>query len=138
MQLIDSNILVYYWDIRAGKKHLLAKELLDPVWKKETEYALSVQNLSEFFSVITTKNKLSKEKAAQIIRDITEFPYWRIFQITEASIRLAVGIATKTNAPFWDVLIAATMKEHGIREIVTENEKDFANIPGIKVINPFK
>jgi hypothetical protein len=30
------------------------------------------------------------------------------------------------------------MKENGIDTIITENEKDFKKIPGIKVINPFK
>lgn len=36
------------------------------------------------------------------------------------------------------VVNAQTMKENGITEIITENEADFHNIPGIKITNPFK
>ncbi len=47
-------------------------------------------------------------------------------------------IVESVRAPFWDALIAACMLEHGIEVIVTESEKDFKNIPGITVLNPFK
>jgi predicted nucleic acid-binding protein len=47
-------------------------------------------------------------------------------------------IADNVRAPFWDALFAACMLERGIEVIVTENEKDFKNIPGITVVNPFK
>ena len=50
----------------------------------------------------------------------------------------AMGIVESVGAPFWDALIAACMLEHDIEVIVTENEKDFKNIPGITVLNPFK
>jgi predicted nucleic acid-binding protein len=47
-------------------------------------------------------------------------------------------IVESVRAPFWDALIAACMLEHGIEVIVTENEKDFKNISGITIINPFR
>ena len=49
-----------------------------------------------------------------------------------------MDIVEAARAPFWDALIAACMLEHGIEVIVTENEKDFKNIAGITVVNPFK
>jgi predicted nucleic acid-binding protein len=39
--------------------------------------------------------------------------------------------------PFWDIMIAETMKEAGVRDLYTENEKDFLEIPWIRVVNPF-
>jgi predicted nucleic acid-binding protein len=50
----------------------------------------------------------------------------------------AMEIVESVRAPFWDALIAVCMLEHGIEVIVTENEKDFKNVPGITVMNPFK
>jgi predicted nucleic acid-binding protein len=50
----------------------------------------------------------------------------------------AMDIVETVRAPFWDALIAACMLEHGIEVIVTENEKDFRNIPGVTVVNPFR
>ena len=39
--------------------------------------------------------------------------------------------------PFWDVAIAACMKEKVVPEIIIENGKDFEKIPDIKVTVPF-
>ncbi len=138
MQLIDTNVLIHYYDKSDNTKHQIAQQIVDKAWQKQIEYAISVQNLSEFFNATTAKGKLDKEQADKIVRRFTEFSYWHVFPITEASVRLATGLAVTCKAPFFDILIAAVMKENGIHEIITENEKDFENIPGIKVINPFK
>jgi len=50
----------------------------------------------------------------------------------------AIELVKLHRAPFWDALIAACMLEHGVRTIVTENERDFKRIPGIMALNPFK
>ena len=50
----------------------------------------------------------------------------------------AIELVKLYRAPFWDALIAATMLEHGIDTIVTENERDFKKIPGITIINLFQ
>lgn len=39
---------------------------------------------------------------------------------------------------YWDYLIASTMKENAVKEIYTENTKDFEKIPELKVVNPFR
>ena len=49
---------------------------------------------------------------------------------------IETSILLKTN--IWDTPIMETMKENNVYAIVTENEKDFKRIKGIKVINPFK
>jgi len=38
---------------------------------------------------------------------------------------------------FFDVFLAATMLDNGITNIITVNDKDFADIKGISVYNPF-
>lgn len=47
-------------------------------------------------------------------------------------------VEASLKVPFWDALIAACMLENGIKIIVTENEKYFRRVAGIRVINPFK
>lgn len=37
---------------------------------------------------------------------------------------------------FWDLLMAETMKEAGMRTIYTENVRDFESIPWIEAVNP--
>lgn len=50
----------------------------------------------------------------------------------------AVDLVKLHRISIWDALIAASMLEHNVSKILTENERDFRRIPGIAVINPFK
>ncbi len=139
MQLIDSNVLIYAYDASDKKKHEIAKNILKNAWNKKIDYAISVQNLSEFFYVVTEKRKIIPRKEAQdIIMNLTSSGCLHLFSITEASIRLGAAIAASENVHFFDALLGATMKENYVKEIITEDIKDFEKIPGIKVINPFK
>ena len=48
----------------------------------------------------------------------------------------AIDINLEYNIPYYDALLAATMRENGIFNIYTENVKDFKAV-GIKAVNPF-
>ena len=74
--LVDSNILVYNYDKADREKHKTAKQLLDTCWKDGTKMAVSVQNLSELFSVTTSKKMISKKEAITDMEDIINFPGW--------------------------------------------------------------
>ena len=50
----------------------------------------------------------------------------------------ALHISKEYETSFFDSLIAATMQENGIDNIITENENDFSKIPWLTVSNPFK
>ncbi len=136
--LIDTNILVYAYDHTDRKKHQCAKDLLEKCWKKEVAYAISSQNLAEFFIIITKKvpSPLTVEEAEQIIADICSFSSWKVLRYTEETIQMAIKLYKKEKKHFWDALIAATMLEAGITHIYTENEKDLRSFEGLSVINP--
>jgi len=55
--LIDTNILVYAYDESEGKKHEICKGLIDECWRLRKKYSISIQNLSEFYVVITKKKE---------------------------------------------------------------------------------
>jgi len=54
LQFVDTNILVYGYDVSAGKKHEIAKELLKELWDTRRG-CLSTQVLQEFYVTITKK-----------------------------------------------------------------------------------
>ena len=54
-RLIDTNILVYAYDTSEGTKHDIAKEILKKIWQ-DGGGVVCVQNLMEFFVVITKKS----------------------------------------------------------------------------------
>jgi predicted nucleic acid-binding protein len=63
---------------------------------------------------------------------------WRVIDRTPDTLLKAIELVKVTRVPFWDALIGASMLEHGIETIVTENDRDFKKIRGVTAINPFK
>jgi predicted nucleic acid-binding protein len=136
--LIDSNVLIYAYDNSDIKKCETAKRLLEKCWKGEITYAISSQNLAEFFVVVTRKvpHPIDAKQAEHIISDITLFTQWNILSYNEQSILKAIQLSPQS-AHFWDALIVATMLESGIFNIYTENVQHFSPFKGIRAVNPF-
>lgn len=136
--LIDSNILVYAFDSSEKLKHEKAKEILNKCWKGKHKYAVSLQNLSEFFVNVTKKieKPISGEEGEKIVNNILEFDGFLKLEPKKETISKAIAISIKNNMNYWDSLIASAMIENQIFDIYTENTKDF-KINGIKTINPF-
>ncbi|HEY3305829.1 MAG TPA: hypothetical protein VGL70_20070 [Candidatus Binatia bacterium] len=53
-KLIDTNVLVYAYDVSEKGKHAIARSLLNEVWEHGGG-VVALQNLSEFFVVVTRK-----------------------------------------------------------------------------------
>ena len=137
LQLIDTNILVYAYDRSDLEKHRLAEEIVKTAWINQNS-VLSIQNLAEFYSIITRKvqKPIAISKAKQIILDLIEG--FETLKYSEQTIISAIDNQLIYRIPFWDALIVATMEENSVDAIVTENEKDFKKVEWLKVINPFK
>lgn len=138
-KLIDANILVYAYDTADREKHSVCKTILKEVWSKGGG-VVTLQNLMEFFVVVTRKveKPLSAAVAKTIVEDILKSEKWTVIDRDANTFLKAMELVAKRPAPFWDVLIAACMLENDIKEILTENIKDFANIPGISASNPLQ
>ncbi len=137
--LIDTNILVHAYNNTDATKHQKAIELLSLCWQRKVVYALSMQNLAEFFIVITKKvpSPLSKEQTEQIIQDLITFHQWKILRYDEKTVQQAIILHKETNHHFWDCLLVATMHQHNITHIYTENSDDFKRHHNLIVKNPF-
>ena len=84
-----------------------------------------------------SKNESSVPKAIRMAPSTIAGSQWRVIDRGPMTVLKAIELVKLYRAPFWDALIAACMLEYGIGTIVTENERDFRKIPGLKVINPF-
>ncbi len=51
---VDTNVLVYAYDIDAGSKHQIAVNIMKDFWRSGLEM-LSIQNMQEFFVIVTGK-----------------------------------------------------------------------------------
>lgn len=137
---IDSNIFVYAFDKNEAMKHKKAKKLLEKCFSGEISLATSTQIMSEFFVNVTKKieKPISIEDAKNIIEKIIEFKGFSVLTIKPVTIKSAINTTQKTGAHYWDSLIAETMKENKLFEILTENTKDFEKIKEIRAENPLK
>ena len=136
--LIDTNILCYALDAGEPEKRAVAAELLSQCWRSEIALVVSVQNLAEFSVVMTEKVKhpVPDEVVTRFIRDIVSFNGWTVIGYDPGTIMDAVDIRRRFSLHFWDALIAATMKQHNIGTIYTE-DSHFNKVTWIRVINPF-
>jgi len=138
MKLIDTNILVYAFDVES-EHHKKAKEVLKSALQ-ECEMVLSAQNLLEFYSVVTKKipAPLSPDEAYAIINIILKTPEIMIITASRNCVKNAVKISKEKNlrgARVFDAVISETMKEYGIEIILTEDDKHFEAL-GIYAKNP--
>ena len=138
--LLDTNILVYAYDASGvdKEKHKICKDMVSGCWNRDNEFAISLQNLSEFYVTVTKKieNPISATDAKGIIGDILSFGAWKKINFTANTILSAININHRYKIHYWDALLAATIRENNILCIYTENERDFKRIPWLMVVDP--
>ena len=72
---VDTNLLLYAYDISAGTKWELASDLVSSLWENRTGI-ISTQVVQELFVILTQKVKssLAPKKAKEIIADLLHWP----------------------------------------------------------------
>lgn len=131
---IDSNVLIYAYDLDAGTKQRQAEDILFGL-RRERLGALSMQVLQEFYTNVTRKIKtpISKTVAREIVAD---FAYWCV-ETTPVEIGRAFQIEDEARIGFWDALIVAAAIRSGATRILSEDLNHGQSIAGILIENPF-
>ena len=131
---VDTNILVYAYDISAGDKHQRANALLRQLWERKVG-CLSVQVLQELHVNLTRKvaHPVNLETASQIIADLCT---WQVHVPDGSDVLGAIRIQQHDQLSFWDALIIRSAAEMGCVLIWSEDFSDGGIYEGVKVINP--
>jgi len=134
--LVDTNVLVYAYDARAGSKRDRAIDLLNTLAARQRG-ALTPQILSEFFVVVT--QKLSPRlTAAEAERSLTNYARsWIIYDLTSLIVLEAVRGCQRHRLGYWDSLVWAAAKIHDVPNVLSEDFSDGSLLEGVKFINPF-
>lgn len=134
---VDTNILVYAYNIDEKEKHDPASALIKKLWDQKTG-ALSLQVLQEFYVTVTQKieKPISFDKAKQIIEDY--IAAWEILEPTAKTLLVALEAKDKYQFHFWDAMIFAAAKEVGAGVVYTEDFQHGREIEGVQFINPFR
>jgi predicted nucleic acid-binding protein len=139
--LLDTNILVH----AAGggsSRHAKAKELRDKAADGQFEACIAAQVLTEFYAVVTDPRRfqptLTPAQAQKELRTYIASSLTLILPKETTLTRMLDLLGTRQvrGASIFDVFLAATMLDNGVRSIYTENLEDFEAISGIEAIDP--
>jgi len=132
---IDTNVLIYAYDSRAGAKREKAAAILRELWESRLG-ALSVQVLQEFYVNVT--RKIPKPLDREIARDIAErYAAWHLVTGDRALLSSAFELERRYSLSFWDAMIVAAAIRSGSRTLLTEDLQQGQELGPIKVENPF-
>lgn len=140
--LIDTNILIYAVNKDSGY-HKQARIILEQVSAGEINGVISIQNVLEFCSVLTSVKLLNKpisiKKVWKLVKDIIDSGVEVVYP-NNAIIQILPKLFSKSETlgkRIYDYYLVATMLNYNISTIYTVNEKDFQNFKHtIHVVNP--
>ena len=133
---LDTNIIIYAYDLSAGEKHKKAKKIFAELWDSGLG-VISTQVLQEFFVTITQKipKTLDKRLAKDIVSDLLK---WDVVVNDGESIIEAIEILIRYGYSFWDSLIIEAAMRGGAGVLLSEDLSHGQIIHGVTIKNPFK
>ncbi len=132
---IDTNIIIYAYDVTAGKKHQTARIIISDLWDSGLG-VISTQVLQEFFVNVVQKipKPLDIPQAKEIVRD---FLKWHVVVNTGDSILDAIDISLRYGYSFWDSMIIEAAIKGGATVLISEDLQDGQVVSGVTIKNPF-
>lgn len=134
--LLDTNVLVYVYDPRDHTKQERALLVFDRLIHSRRA-VLSVQCLSEFFSVVTQRLPEPLTRAEAVIRVERLSRACRVLDLTTAVTLEGCRGSARHNLSIWDALIWAVAKLNQIPYILTEDAEHGRFLEGVQFLNPF-
>src|SRR5947209_1314078 len=117
VEFVDTNILIYAHDRKAGPKHHKAIELLERLTNDDSG-AISLQVLMEFYAAATAKLPMTSERAEEVVKD---FGAWTVHCPAHADLARAAHIQRRYKISWWDALILNSALELGCSVVWSED-----------------
>ena len=133
-KFLDTNILLYAYDLDAPAKREVALRLVQRGWSSPGDVAISVQVLQEMH-VNLVKRGVSAPDAAQVVRD---FSLWPVVDNSLALLLSALDEQARWKISLWDALILAAARASGASELITEDLNHGQDYGGLRAVNPFR
>ena len=133
-KFLDTNILLYAYDLDAPDKRAVALQLVEQGWAALGDTAISVQVLQEMH-VNLGKLGVSSGEATQIVHD---FAAWPIVDNTFELLKAGLEEQARWQVSLWDALILTATRASGATELYSEDFNQDQSYGGIRVINPFR
>src|ERR1041385_209031 len=102
---VDTNVLVYAYDVSEPVKHARAREWMSRLWRDRSGRT-SMQVLSEHHDTLTRKFRVNADAAWD---DTVTFFAWRPLPIDESLLRRAREVQRRYQISWWDSMIVAAV-----------------------------
>lgn len=132
-EFVDTNILIYAFDPVDPKKHAIAQKLILTLSDAGIG-ALSIQVLSEFYSISTRKLKHPPERTH---RTLEGFQFWAIHSPRHADLLRATTLQQRHQISWWDALIVNSAQQLNAAILWTEDLNHNQRYDNLIVKNPF-
>lgn len=132
---VDTNVLVYCWDITEAAKQRKAVKWLEFLWSTKRG-RLSHQVLKEFYHTVTKKLNpgIGKETARDIVLSLLK---WQPVEMDLVTYETAFYIQDRFGFSWWDSLIVAAARKSRCAYLLTEDLQEDQSLGEVTVINPF-
>lgn len=130
---VDTNILYYAYDKKAGEKHEKGKKLVEELWSRELLPAISIQVLQELY-VTLLKRGAPSDKAREIVSDYFS---WNIIDNNLPVFTDALRLHRRYQISFWDGLIVAAALAANAGILYSEDLNHGQKYDNILAVNPF-
>jgi predicted nucleic acid-binding protein len=130
----DTNILLYGYDLDAGRKREVAMDLLEDAWRNPVGFAVSVQVLQEFHVNFVRGGNSGVEATALI----SDFCRWHVVENTLQVFGLGLRLQERWQLSLWDAMILAAAQSSGARKLYTEDLNPGQDYGGVRAVNPFQ
>ena len=133
-KFLDTNVLLYAYDLDAPQKRTVALRLVEQGWSNLGDTAVSVQVLQEMHVNLVRKG-VSQAEATQVVRD---FAAWPVVDNTLDLLIAGMDEQSRWQLSLWDAMILAAVRVSGATELLTEDLHHGQNYGGVRAIDPFR
>jgi len=133
MNAVDTNVLIYVHDPRDRIKQQIASDLVEKlsdgmlVWQTVCEFLSASRKLASFGYNF---DQASDDIRALMTQWTTALPSWPVLD-------RATTLLKRYSLAYWDAMLIAACLEVGVETLYTEDFGGYAEIDGLKIINPF-
>ena len=134
--LLDTNILIYYHDVRSPEKQGQARLVLEHLMKNKSG-CVSVQNLAEFVSVALRKLKPPLTPSEVLVEINLLASSLRVIELNQNVVLEAARGVRDYQLSYYDAQIWAAARLNQIPVIFSEDFQDGQVIETVRFANPF-
>jgi predicted nucleic acid-binding protein len=134
-EFVDTNVLLYAYDVTAGIRHERARELVGTLGR-ERRGALSIQVLQEFYvnAVRKIAQPLPPATARERLRVLSR---WQVHSPLSHDVIAATVISEAYQLSLWDAMVVRSAAALGCEVLWTEDLNSGQYVEGVEIRNPF-